>query len=72
MTNWEELLKIVPESVSDEGSIYRTIMQSADLLSQMAEMAQVGAKQTSLKEYDELRQKLLEARQLIIKEPIEI
>ena len=30
MTNWKQLIKIVPPEVADEGTIYRIIMQSAD------------------------------------------
>lgn len=72
MTNWEQLIRMTSKTEMDEGGVYRTIMQSADLLSQMAEMAQVGAIQTQDPSYEELRQKLLDARQLIIKKPIEV
>ena len=71
MTNWKQLIKIVPPEVADEGTIYRTIMQSADLLSQIAEMATVGMqKSENIDYYKELKQTAQKARELLIKEPI--
>ena len=71
MTNWKQLIKIVPPEVADEGTIYRTIMQSADLLSQIAEMATVGMqKSDDIEYYKELKQTAQKARELLIKEPV--
>lgn len=73
MTNWKQLIKTVPAEVADEGTIYRTIMQSADLLSQIAEMATVGIEKSENSEYyKELKQTAQKARELLIKEPVTV
>ncbi|MBQ3640732.1 DEAD/DEAH box helicase [bacterium] len=74
LTNWKTLIKIMGKhSDMDEGSIYRAVMQTADLLSQIGEIAQVG-EQTSKTEddkayYSDLKEKALYTRGLIIQEP---
>ena len=71
MTNWKQLIKLVPPEVADEGTIYRIIMQTADLLSQIAEMATVGMqKSDNIEYYKELKQTAQKARELLIKEPV--
>lgn len=74
--NWYELLKILPMQEMDEGGIYRVIMQTADLLSQIAEIADAGAKSNSniedIEYYSQLRKTAMQARKLIIKEPVTI
>ena len=60
----------------DEGTIYRNIMQTADLLSQIGEMAYAGVQNSSdekdIEYYTNLKSTALEARNLLLKEPIEI
>ncbi len=72
MSNWMQLVKMTPEEVADEGTIYRNIMQTADLLSQIGEMAQVGLEQTDDSYFEELKQTAMKARELLIKEPVTI
>ena len=73
MTNWKQLLKVVPSEVADEGTIYRAIMQAADLLSQIAEMATVGMqKSDDFEYYKELKQTAQKARELLTKEPVTV
>lgn len=75
VTNWAEMLKIVGEN-TDEGNIYREVMQSADLLSQIAEMSVVGEKGSASQEdreyYSNLKKTAIEARRLLIQEPATI
>lgn len=76
MANWEQLLRIVPTETMDEGSIYRSVLQTADLLGQMAEVAQAGV-QNSTDEadkeyYSKLGKCAAEARNLLIKYPVEV
>ena len=74
--NWYELLKILPMQELDEGGVYRTIMQTADLLSQISEIANAGAKSTDNRDdidyYTQLGKTALQARKLLIKEPVTI
>ncbi len=75
MTNWNQLLRMKPDNI-DEGTIYRNIMQTADLLSQIGEMADTG-KQNSINEkdkeyYTNLKTTAIHARNLLLKEPAEI
>ncbi|MCD7780981.1 MAG: DEAD/DEAH box helicase [Candidatus Gastranaerophilales bacterium] len=76
MTNWEQLLRIIPENSADEGTIYRTIMQTADLLSQIMEVSEAGYISSKNEDdklyYSELKETAKEARNLMIKKPIEI
>lgn len=71
MANWEQLIKIAGDEV-DEGTIYRNIMQTADLLSQIGEMAQVGIEHTGNDYYKELKRTAAKARELLIKEPVTV
>ena len=74
--NWYEILKIVPEKDIDEGGIYRITMQTADLLSQIGEIAEAGAKSTEniddINYYLQLKKTATEARKLIINSPVKI
>ena len=74
--NWFELLKIMAAFDIDEGGLYRTIMQTADLLSQIGEIADAGAKSTTNRDdidyYTQLRKTAAQARDLLIKEPATI
>lgn len=72
MANWAQLIKMTPEETADEGTIYRNIMQTADLLSQIGEMAQVGIDQTDDSYFTELKETAMKARELLIKEPVTI
>ncbi len=76
MANWEELLRIVPQEIMDEGSIYRSILQTSDLLGQMAEAADAGCKNSTdeadIEYYAKLRQCAVDARNLLIKYPVEV
>ncbi len=72
MANWMQLVRMTPEETADEGTIYRNVMQTADLLSQIGEMAQVGIEQTEDSYYMDLKQTAMKARELLIKEPVTI
>lgn len=75
MSNWQELLRIVPSS-TDEGSVYRNILQTADLLSQIREIAETGMKTAETNEdvkyYNHLKKTAVKARELMIKPPVEV
>ena len=75
MENWAQLLRMTSENV-DEGSLYRNVMQTADLLSQIAEMAQVGAKESvnvnDKEYYSNLKDTAHQARNLILQKPAEM
>lgn len=72
MSNWKKLLALIPGE--DEGTIYRMIMQSADLLSQIKEMAEIGYKNAQTAEekkyYFKLKGSAGRARNLMLKEPV--
>ncbi len=87
--NWAMLNKINPDGLSnwkaivksgefklDEGSIYRKIMQTADLLGQIKEIAIIAknmAQTPDEKEYyEQLLNTSIQAKELIIKEPIHL
>ena len=76
MSNWIQLLRSTSTG-DDEGTIYRRIMQSADLLGQIAEVADEGMK-TAENKYDDkmyyslLKRSALQARNLLIREPVTI
>ena len=76
MSNWRQLLKAIPEEDADEGSIYRSVMQTADLLSQIGEITAVGMEKAQTPEeyeyYTMLNDTAHKARSLMIKEPVEI
>lgn len=76
MSNWEKLLSIVPQEEMDEGSIYRSVLQTADLLGQIADMADAGCKnsdsQDDIEYYSNLRRTASQARNLMIKYPVEV
>lgn len=72
MANWMQLVRMTPEEIADEGTIYRNIMQTADLLSQIGEMAQVGIEQTDDSYFTDLKETAMKARELLIKEPVTI
>lgn len=71
--NWKEMLEI-NSGDTDEGSIFRQIMQTADLISQIGEIATVGEKECEnadgRKYFKELRKTAYEARNLLIREPV--
>ncbi len=75
-TNWKLLLKSIPDEVADEGTIYRQIMQTADLLSQINDIAKTGLKFADTPEqkdyYSHLSKTAQEARNLIIKDPVTV
>ena len=73
MTNWLELLSRTDEKDADEGTVYRRVMQTADLISQIGEIATVGYKESETEAdkayYAELKQTASQARDLLIREP---
>ena len=76
MSNWKQLLKIIPANTLDEGSIYRNVLQTADLLGQIADMANVGYQNSNNEEdltyYLNLRNTAYKARNLLIRYPVEV
>ena len=74
MTNWQQLLQIIPSDEADEGTIYRYIMQTADLISQMGEIASVGEAGAKTEEdkkyYSELKDACSYTRELLIQDPV--
>ncbi|MCD7739852.1 MAG: hypothetical protein LUH11_00680, partial [Candidatus Gastranaerophilales bacterium] len=76
MASWKQMLKTAPEENLQEGTIYRAIMQTADLLSQINEISNAGYKTAETKTdkdyYYNLGETAKQARALIIKEPVEI
>ena len=75
MGNWQQLIKTASKNDMDEGTIYRKIMQTSDLLSQIKDIAQAGIENSDVFEdieyYKNLKYTATEARNLIIREPIE-
>ena len=75
ISNWKQLLKLLPAG-ADEGSTYRYVLQTADFLGQIADMANVGYQNSNneedLRYYLNLRNTAYKARNLIIKYPIEV
>lgn len=76
MSNWYQLLREVSKEKTDEGSVYRKIMQTSDLLSQIEEMAraalEVSENKEKSREYTKLVMNAIKARKLLINYPIEI
>ena len=75
MSNWMQLVKMM-SSKMDEGSIYRNIMQTADLLSQIGEMAisgyEAAENEEEQKYYKDIREKASQARLLMLRQPVKI
>lgn len=76
MTNWKQLLRSSECCDTDEGTIYRKIMQTADLLSQISEIANAGKEyaktEEEIKYYNDLSNTACSARKLLIKEPVTV
>ncbi len=76
MQNWIQLLRYLPKEENDEGSVYRKILQTIDLLNQICEIAHTGADASDSDEdkkyYAELEKTAKEAKKLILKNPIEV
>lgn len=74
MSNWQELIHTVTSV--DEGILYGSILQTADLLSQISEIADAGMQSAMTNEdtkyYRHLKKTAAKARELMIKEPIEV
>ncbi len=74
LSNWKQVLKISGDS--EEGVIYREILQTADLLSQIGEMADAGYEKAinedDLEYYARLKNTAMSARQLILNEPVSV
>ncbi len=72
--NWQQLLKSIPEDSCDEGTVFRIINQTADLLSQIKDAALTGMQEAEndweRKYYAYVNKTANEARELIIKDPI--
>ena len=75
MSNWMQLVKMM-SSKMDEGSIYRNIIQTADLLSQIGEMAisgyEIAENEEEQKYYKDIREKASQARLLMLRQPVKI
>ena len=75
VSNWKQLVRMMAEK-QDEGSIYRTIMQTADLLSQIGEIAVAGYEAAENEEeqryYKELKEKANQARLLMLRQPVNV
>lgn len=75
MSNWAQLIRTMGDK-ADEGTIYRNIMQTADLLSQIGEIAEVGLRDSKSDEdreyYSSLKYTAIEARKLLLQEPVNI
>ena len=72
--NWKELYSgDLKKSIRDEGTLFREIMMTSDLLKQMDEMAEVGAeistKQSDKKYYQNLSDTIKESLDLIDRTP---
>jgi len=76
MSNWNQLLMSISEDDADEGMLYRQMMQTADLVSQIGEIADEGIKHAQTAEdidyYTSLRKTASEARNLLIKDPVTV
>lgn len=74
LKNWNELIKNNKDL--EEGIIYRSILQTIDLLGQMIEASNEGMKYSTSNEdyeyYKNLKKSLKEARRLMINPPIEL
>lgn len=74
--NWLLAVKNTEEKHTDEGSIYRSVMQTADLISQIGDMARAGEEIASNEEdklyYSSLVEKASAARKLLINDPVKI
>lgn len=73
MSNWTQLIRTVGDK-TDEGTVYRNIMQTADLISQIGEIATVGVNESQDEEekeyYSTLKETAAEARKLLLQNPI--
>ena len=73
IVNWIKTVKTAGEK-ADEGTIYRMMLQSADLISQIKDMARAGMEYSSTEEemqrYKKLEQTAIEAGRLIIQDPV--
>ena len=72
--NWKELYSgDMKKSIRDEGTLFREIMMTSDLLKQMDEIAQTGAeiseKTSDRKYYENLSDTIKESLELINREP---
>lgn len=74
MASWRQVIKGNEEDGLDEGSIYRAVLQTNDLLCQFAEIAEKGFENSESDEdkeyYLELSEKISEASKLLIKQPV--
>ncbi len=75
ISNWKIFLKLFSND-NDEGSVYKKITQTADLLSQIKEIAFVGIKESQdpyeRKYYEDLKNTAIEAKKLIINDPVHL
>lgn len=73
--NWEELCHLYLGDYTDEGSLYKEITQTVDLLKQMDNIAKAGLEVSKTEEdisyYENLDNSLMEAIALLSKEPIQ-
>ncbi|MCD7879224.1 MAG: hypothetical protein LUG16_04740, partial [Candidatus Gastranaerophilales bacterium] len=76
LTNWQKLIRILPEGFANEGTIYRQIMQTADLLGQIKDAADTGLENAEsiddINYYLNLAKTAKESRNLLLKSPVEI
>ncbi len=75
MSNWKQVINSTHDE-TQEGVIYREILQSADLLSQIGEIAQAGYEkadnEADLQYYAQLKETAANARKLLINEPVTV
>ena len=74
MANWRQLVNSGGEHSLDEGTMYRAILQTHDLLSQISEVAQIGKDNSKTPEdiayYTDLLKMTTIAKKMLIKEPV--
>jgi superfamily II RNA helicase len=69
--NWKELcIGEMKSSIKDEGSVFKEITMTADLIKQLINISELGGKLTGEKYYAELGEKLQRTLDLIQHEPI--
>ncbi len=75
LSNWKQVITS-SNGETEEGVIYREILQSADLLSQIGEMAQAGCERADNEEdlqyYSQLKQTASKAGNLLIRPPVTV
>ncbi len=75
ISNWKVLLRMYADDF-DEGAVYKKVTQTADLLGQIRDIAQSGIKMAESEEerkyYINLKNTAIEAKKLIINDPVHL